>query len=105
MMRHLSRRAYLSAFLLCTALGSCVSAPEASLHRELPPVPEITDRVLKQTVSFWSQPPQDNDPYPAAGAIPRSDGTVLGTGLHISPVHVLTAAHVAPADGHLPWEE
>jgi len=104
-MRHLSRLAYLSAFLLCATLGSCVSAPEASLHRELPPVPEVTDRILEQTVSFWSQPPQDNDPYPAAGAITRSDGTVIGTGILISPVHVLTAEHVATADENLIWEE
>jgi len=105
MMRHLPRLAYLSAFLLCTALGSCVSAPEASLHRDIPPVPEITDRVLKQTVSFWSMPSKENDPYPAAGAITRSDGTVIGTGILISPVHVLTAAHVATADENLRWEE
>ncbi len=105
MMEHLLRVGYLSAFLLCTSLWSCVSAPEINPHQKIPPVPEITDRVLKQTVQFWSLPSTKNDPYPAAGSITRSNGTVIGTGILISPVHVLTAAHVATADKNLSWKE
>ena len=105
MMRHLTQVRYISAFLLCATLWGCVSAPKTIPHQQLPPVPDVTDRVLQQTVQFWSVPSIQNDPYHAAGAITESDGRVLGTGILISPAHVLTAAHVATAYKNLRWEE
>ena len=99
MMRHLSRVRYISAFLLCATLWGCVSAPKTIPHQQLPPVPDVTDRVLQQTVQFWSVPSIQNDPYHAAGAITESNGRVFGTGILISPTHVATAYE------NLRWEE
>lgn len=93
---------YLSAVLLCTPLSSCLSStysqqkpvdiPELELE-DIDPV--VADRLV-EIIDHWHiviEP--DDERYQSAGSIRDEKKELLGSGVLISPLHVLTAAHVA----------
>jgi len=98
---------HLSAFLLCSIMGSCVTQSPTTT---LPPEPEPLDAVLedriREVITCWDLLlDKDFDPWPCAGSIRNSNGGLIGSGVLIGPCHVLTAAHVADHDGPMFFRE
>ena len=102
---------YLSAALVCATLGSCLSPPKIDPPVNTPPATEekldpiLEDRLI-EILNFWTLLVDKAwDPHPAAGAIRNKDGDLVGSGVLISPTHVLTAAHVADYAGDIFFSE
>jgi len=102
---------YLSAALLCTTLGSCLSPPETAPQVNTPPTIEeeldpILEARLLEILNHWTLLMDKSwDPHPAAGSIRNEENNLIGSGVLISPTHVLTAAHVADYVGDMFFTE
>ena len=101
---------YLSAFLSCVMIGSC-STPPPIAPPVSPPKTEPTqkspfeDRIF-EIVHYWDLLRDLSwDPHPAAGSVRTEENKLIGSGVLISPVHVLTAAHVADYAGEMYFTE
>ena len=80
---------------------SCISPPTPT--EPLDPV--LEDRI-REVISCWDLLlDETHDPWPCAGSIRTIDGKLIGSGILISPCHVLTAAHVADHDGTMFFRE
>ena len=103
---------YLSAALLCVPLGSCLSPPPIDPPVHTPPITEeeeldpITEARLLEILNHWTLLMDKSwDPHPAAGSVRNEDNDLIGSGVLISPCHVLTAAHVADYEGEMFFTE
>ena len=99
----------LSALLLCFSLNSCTS-PQSFVQREPiikeePLDPVISDRLTEVLFCWDALLDKSSDPCPAAGSVRDEDENLIGSGILISPRHVLTAAHVADHDGTMFFKE
>lgn len=100
---------YFSAALVCLTLRGCASSVDFVGEQETqPPKPQepqlnpiIQDRIV-EVLHYWD-PLLDKswDPYPGTGSIRDEEENLIGSGVLISPIHVLTAAHVADHVGRM----
>lgn len=105
---------YLSAFLSCVLIGSCSSPPPIT-PPVIPPgdTPETetkektpTDDRILEIILHWDLLRDSAwDPYPSAGSVRTKEDELIGSGVLISPLHVLTAAHVSDHVGEMYFTE
>jgi S1-C subfamily serine protease len=102
---------YLSALLSCILIGSCATPPVSP--SATPPVspPDLKKKTPAQQRIFeilwhWDLLRDSAwDPYPSAGSVRTKEDQLIGSGVLISPLHVLTAAHVADFPGEMYFTE
>jgi len=102
---------YLSAALVCFTLRGCVSSSSFAPETQGPPPPQpkkepqldpiIEDRIVEVLRHWDTLLDKSWDPYPAVGSVRDEADDLIGSGILISPTHVLTASHVADHKGQM----